>query len=618
MTAAGQSALNVQGLDTVVIEDAQFTTVVQRGRGVLTRLPLGANEILQMAGRVHGRVEGGEVYILSERPIDFATLQPTEPNFQLAGDPERVAMTCADMGVRADELDLPVPLDRIAYRRAFEMLEKRGLIANFRLTAYGREVEVLPVDRPWGELLVRADEHMVPMVATCASIDSLHRMTRSERFIEAYVVAGSDHLTAYNLYQDALETCGTLGEVYGLPRHVFDAERLAEWGEERGVLTRSIEDAALALASIYRSLEMPLPRRFARAGEKLLRDWQRLLAEVMPFDLVIDEETSWGEEVRVSQTSVCGSWGPITGDLRYFSDRFGRTRGSIEGTQLPFDLIWRNAEVTEGELVYDPGQRRAPLRLRKTRMYHGFELESEDEGIDAFPAGREEEARRILAEAMSAGAAYHRDVRPNRGVFRELREVHRRSGGETREVTESALAEDFRRRLGGVGSYSQFMETPLAIQPDDWASAEERKRWLALPGSVTLRGEEYPLDYFVEDGASLVRARIPEKVLWEIQESDVPALDRPLRWTVLRGKRDAVRADTLEEARELAAKPRVELRREGRLVRDEPAGGGGRGPQGGAARGGSQGSGRSGRSGKSEKSESRGRRRRDRGRGGRR
>jgi hypothetical protein len=141
---------------------------------------------------------------------------------------------------------------------------------------------------------------------------------------------------------------------------------------------------------------------------------------------------------------------------------------------------------------------------------------------------------------------------------------------------------------------------------------------------VTLRGEEYPLDYFVEDGTPLVRARIPEKVLWEIQESDVPELDRPLRWTVLRGKRDAVRADTLEEARELAAKPRVELRREGRLVRDEPVGGerprsgggprgrgghGGRGGGGGAARGGGQ---------KSGKSESRGRRRRDRGRGGRR
>jgi hypothetical protein len=85
---------------------------------------------------------------------------------------------------------------------------------------------------------------------------------------------------------------------------------------------------------------------------------------------------------------------------------------------------------------------------------------------------------------------------------------------------------------------------------------------------------------------------------------------------VLRGKRDAVRATTLEEARELAAKPRVELRREGRLVRDEPAGG--ERPRGGGVRDrGGQG-GRGGGSRKGEKSESRGRRRRDRGRGGRR
>ena len=587
MTAAGQSALNIQGLDTVVIEDAQFTTVVQGGRGVLTRLPLGANEILQMAGRVHGRVEGGEVYILSERVIDFASLRPTEPNFQLAGDPERLAMTCADMGVRADELELPVPLDRVAYRRSLEMLEKRGLIANARLTPYGREVEVLPVDRPWGELLVQADDHLIPMVATCASIDSLHRMTRAERNIDRYVVKGSDHLTAYNLYQDALATCGRLGEVYGLPRHVFEPEALAAWGEERGVLTRGIEDAALALASIYRSLELPLPRTFQKIDDRLFRDWQRLLAKVMPFGLAIDEETSWGEEVRVSQTSVCASSGPLTGDLRYFSDRFGRTRGSIEGTQLPFDMIWQNAEVTEGELVYDPGQRRAPLRMRQTRVYQGFELDAEEEGIDAFPSGHEEEARKLLAEAMATGSAYHRDTRANREIFRELREVYRRSGGKTPAVTESALAEYFVRRMGAVDSYSKFVETPLVIDAADWVSAEDRAKWLALPGTVRLRGEEYPLDYFIEEDVPLVRARIPEKILRELNESDIPTLDRPLLWTVMRGKHDAIRAGTLEEARELAAKPRVELR---------PSKAG---P-------------------KSGKSESRGRRRRDRGRGGRR
>src|SRR3954470_13267500 len=54
MTAAGQSALNVQGLDTVVIDDTRFSNIIERGKNVLTRLHLGANEILQMAGRVHG------------------------------------------------------------------------------------------------------------------------------------------------------------------------------------------------------------------------------------------------------------------------------------------------------------------------------------------------------------------------------------------------------------------------------------------------------------------------------------------------------------------------------------------------------------------------------------
>ncbi len=98
MTAAGQSALNVQGLDTVVIDDTRFANIVERGRNVLTRIHLGNNELLQMAGRVHGRVEGGRVFILSDRAINFYALRPTEPEFQLAGDSERVALTAAALG----------------------------------------------------------------------------------------------------------------------------------------------------------------------------------------------------------------------------------------------------------------------------------------------------------------------------------------------------------------------------------------------------------------------------------------------------------------------------------------------------------------------------------------
>ncbi len=205
MTAAGQSALNIRGLDTVVIYDARYTNVVERGRNVLTRLYLGPNEILQMAGRVHGRVEGGEVYILTDRDLAFDTLRPAPPEFQLAGDAERVAITCAALGVDATELDLPVPLDRRAYRAAVALLTDRGLVENARLTTYGREGEAMPVERPWGELLFHADPELLPAVAVAANVESLHRMTREERNLTGLVVAGSDHLTIYNVYHRSRE-----------------------------------------------------------------------------------------------------------------------------------------------------------------------------------------------------------------------------------------------------------------------------------------------------------------------------------------------------------------------------------------------------------------------------
>ncbi|MDQ3673306.1 MAG: DEAD/DEAH box helicase, partial [Gemmatimonadota bacterium] len=195
MTAAGQSALNVQGLDTVVIDDTRFSNIIERGKNVLTKLHLGANEILQMAGRVHGRVAGGRVFILSDRDIQFSALRPTAPEFQLAGDSERVAMTCADLGVAADELELPVALDRVAYRKAVMLLEQRGIIENGRLSRYGKAVEAMPVDRPWAELIVNADDELVPYLAVMSSIESLHRMTREERDLSGVTVAGSDNLT---------------------------------------------------------------------------------------------------------------------------------------------------------------------------------------------------------------------------------------------------------------------------------------------------------------------------------------------------------------------------------------------------------------------------------------
>src|SRR5438034_894465 len=150
------------------------------------------------------------------------------------------------------------------------------------------------------------------MVAVAASVESLHRMTREERDLRGLIVSGSDHLTAYNVYAEAVNKHGYLGEVYGLPRHLF-RESVDRWAEGRGVLVKAIEDVALGLASVYRQLELPLPERLPHAGEKTLAAFADLVAKIQPFDLVIDEETADGREARESRGSVCSSWGAVAG-----------------------------------------------------------------------------------------------------------------------------------------------------------------------------------------------------------------------------------------------------------------------------------------------------------------
>jgi ATP-dependent helicase HrpA len=558
MTAAGQSALNVQGLDTVVIDDTRFSNIIERGKNVLTRLHLGANEILQMAGRVHGRVAGGRVFILSDRDIQFNALRPTAPEFQLAGDSERVAMTCADLGVAADQLELPVPLDRSAYRKAVTLLEQRGIVENGRLSRYGKAVEAMPVDRPWAELLVNAEDELVPYLAVMSSIESLHRMTREDRDLSGVTVAGSDNLTAYNLYAEAFTNCGYIGEVYGLPRHLFE-ESIERWAEQRGVLVKAIEDAALATASIYRSLGMELPTRMVNARDHIYRKFTELLAQYMPFDLVIDEQTSDGTEARVSKTSVCGSWGAIAGDVRYFADRSGVPRAAIEGTQIPVELIRRYATRGSAELVYDPRRKHGPIMLKRKLEYFGFELESESETVEEFPGELAREARHLLAEALARGEARHVAVKRNHAVIEEIREAYKRSGGETRRLGLPELTALYEELLAGVNSFDDFKSARLLIDRDSFVPREIRERVERLPTHVTLRDRDVEIDYDVEEGdgkrVGVARLRLPEKIARTLTEAELPRLDRPVRFVVLRGQRGAVRSDTLDDLQERLAQP---------------------------------------------------------------
>ena len=382
-----------------------------------------------MAGRVHGRVAGGQVYILSDRDLVFQQLQPTPPEFQLAGDAERVAITCAALGVDAQALDLPVPLDRRAYKEAVELLSDRGLIENGRLTRYGREVEAMPVERPWGEMLYHADAALIPVVAAAANVDSLHRMTREERDLTGLIVAGSDHLTAYNVHAEAVNKHGYLGEVYRLPRHLF-RDTIDGWAEARGVLVKVIEDVALGMASVYRQLEMPLPEKLPYADDRMRTAFADLMAKVMPFDLVIDEETADGREARVRKGSVCGSWGAVAGDLRYFADRFGNPRASIEGTQLPERSIRRYARRSAPEVLLQRLRRRSGLVAVRRLSYFGFLLERDTEPLpDPFPTDLAAAARTALVDALLASATPH----PSQGRIRRAVDRYgfywRRSGG---------------------------------------------------------------------------------------------------------------------------------------------------------------------------------------------
>jgi len=319
------------------------------------------------------------------------------------------------------------------------------------------------------------------------------------------------------------------------------------------VLMKSIEDAALGMASVYRGLSMRLPSHMPMANEGTRRSFALLLAEYMPFDLVIDEQTAWGEEARVSKTSVCGSWGAIAGELRYFADKFGRPRASIEGTQLPMDLVRRFATGDDATLEYDAERRKAPLVLKRRVEYFGFELERELEAVDEFPAGREDEARKVLADALARGEARHFSVRGNQPHVEAVREAYRRSGGTLPRLSQSDLSALYLERLQGVRSLSDFKAADLDLAPalERLSPRAERARYDDLPTHTTVRDREVEIDYDVEetDGrpTGVARLRLPEKVARSLTEGELPSLDRPVRFVVLRGQRGSVRARTLDE-----------------------------------------------------------------------
>ena len=186
----------------------------------------------------------------------------------------------------------------------------------------------------------------------------------------------------------------------------------------------------------------------------------------MPFDLVIDEHTADGQEARVSKTSVAGSWGAVAGTLRFFADRFGVPRASIEGTTLSYDLVREHARLGPPRSCSAAAAKHQRLAVERRRIYFGFELDTEVEPLEGpIPEALRPAARDVLADALMAGEAQHPDTRA--GCARAvavLDELWRRSGGTLPEISPEAVRALIRAQLEPVRS-GTTSRTPVPPRP---------------------------------------------------------------------------------------------------------------------------------------------------------
>jgi hypothetical protein len=126
----------------------------------------------------------------------------------------------------------------------------------------------------------------------------------------------------------------------------------------------------------------------------------------------------------------------------------------------------------------------------------------------------------------------------------------RRSGGSLAQAESSQIKDRLASQLSAVESWDSFIAARLTLDPDRAITEQERQRLDALPSSVFLYGDRVPVDYDVEPGVGgVVRLRLKEGQARRLHPRDLPSFDRPVRFTVTRGKHEAVRASSLDELR---------------------------------------------------------------------
>ncbi len=537
MTIAGASSLNIPGLDTVIIVDEMYKEIVHSGVRVLEKVQLGNNELLQMGGRVNGRMEDSEIYILGPRSIGFHNLKPTAPEFVL-GDLQQVALTCARLGVNAGELDLITPIDPIRYEAEVNRFKARGIIEaeGNELTAYGKKVERLPVEPSWAELITQArdgdSQELLDIAVIGACTESLYSLIRNNANLSEAKVSGSDQLTAYNIVAAALNQFGFFrksnggGVEYAFQgdwfRKKFNPKthqteknmgEFVRWCDDNGFNPKAIKEVAIAMKSVYRQLRMSMPGpqnlQLVSEDDEMHRKFVDLFAKVQSLDFVCDERNSQAGTVwRANHSLTSGT--RVLGKIRHWADKRGYQRATIEGTEVPEDLLKLYAD-------------KRPVSVKRVSN-EGVEIEFESsfagEPIGMLvetvpdsevPAELVEQAERkfvkaLVSQQISADFADHN--RETRKQSSQLR-LRIRSGGAAaaQEISKSderkLYEQEFKdKEIISIQSLQlailsgEINPNDLLLKLEDFVPVEEQERIVRdNPDTVEVGGETLTVEY---------------------------------------------------------------------------------------------------------------------------
>jgi hypothetical protein len=160
---------------------------------------------------------------------------------------------------------------------------------------------------------------------------------------------------------------------------------------------------------------------------------------------------------------------------------------------------------------------------------------------------------------MAKGQARHASVKRNRASIEKIRETWRKSGGITPRFRLSDLTAWYEGQMSGISSMNEFRNGRFTLDADAIVPREVRERYDHLPETAIIRDREVDIEYDVDESegemTGIARLRLPEKLARTLTEDELPVLDRPVRFVVIRGQRGAIRANSLDELQDALDQP---------------------------------------------------------------